>query len=118
MTHDLHSWTFDELRRLLPGAEHASEFRLSYAMSDAGRLHTVGRLVALTDHAAPLAAQCSPPTDQAPTAPAPGDPLAVGIWYQSAVSGMWYRNRGAAGDLAAVRVDGVLFEASDKERGS
>lgn len=32
-----------------------------------------------------------------------------GIWYQSAVSGLWYQNHSAAGDVAIVSIDGVQF---------
>lgn len=31
----------------------------------------------------------------------------TGVWYQSAVSGLWYRNKNSAGEICAVRVDGV-----------
>ena len=33
-----------------------------------------------------------------------------GIIYKSAASGMWYKYKHFAGELEAVRVDGVLFE--------
>ena len=33
----------------------------------------------------------------------------VGVWFQSTVSSMWYENYRAAGDIQAVRVDGVSF---------
>ena len=31
----------------------------------------------------------------------------VGVWYQSAISGLWYRTKGAAGEVSAIRTDGV-----------
>ena len=36
--------------------------------------------------------------------------LAFGVVFKSASSGLWYQNREAAGDIDAVRVDGVTFE--------
>lgn len=33
-----------------------------------------------------------------------------GIWYQSAVSGGWYRNYEAGGAISCVRIDGEVFE--------
>ena len=32
-----------------------------------------------------------------------------GTWYQSAVSGMWYQDAGAAGDVAQIRLDGTYY---------
>lgn len=32
-----------------------------------------------------------------------------GVWFQSAVSGLWYQNHRAAGDLRSVKVNGVRF---------
>lgn len=32
------------------------------------------------------------------------------VEYQSAVSGVWYSVAAAAGDICAVRIDGVLFK--------
>lgn len=40
--------------------------------------------------------------------------LNKGTWYQAAVSGAWYTGPGAAGDVAAVKVDGKTF-AEDKK---
>jgi hypothetical protein len=34
----------------------------------------------------------------------------VGVWYRSAVSGLLYRERGAAGDISSIRIDGVEFK--------
>ena len=33
----------------------------------------------------------------------------AGVWFQSTASGMWYDNPYAAGEISAVRVDGVQF---------
>lgn len=86
MTHDLAAWTFDELRQLLPGAEHAVDFRLSYAMVDAdGRLRTVARLVAVAEgigdgtreagsEPAPVAPLQPSAFSLQPSSPAPGAP--------------------------------------------
>ena len=30
-----------------------------------------------------------------------------GIWYQSAATGLWYQNKAAAGDICAIRRDGI-----------
>ncbi len=35
-----------------------------------------------------------------------GSALEDGIWYQSFMSGSWYKNRNAAGSVTAVRVNG------------
>jgi len=35
------------------------------------------------------------------------------IIFKSASSGLWYQNKDAAGDISAVRVDGVLFEQTN-----
>lgn len=35
--------------------------------------------------------------------------LKKGTWYQSAVSGMWYQEPGAAGDVAQIRLDGTYY---------
>lgn len=34
----------------------------------------------------------------------------TGTWYRSAVSGLWYRNKRAAGDIDAIKEDGVVRE--------
>lgn len=39
----------------------------------------------------------------------PQTQLDKGTWYQSAVSGLWYENRNAAGDVAAVKIDGTMY---------
>jgi len=31
----------------------------------------------------------------------------IGTWYQSAISGCWYQNKDSAGDICAIRTDGV-----------
>lgn len=36
----------------------------------------------------------------------------IGAWFKSAVSGLWYQNHEAAGDIAAVKVNGVRFNAA------
>ncbi len=36
--------------------------------------------------------------------------LSGGIWFQSAVSGAWYRDHQATGGVSAVRVEGVHFD--------
>lgn len=36
--------------------------------------------------------------------------MAKGIVFKSATSGLWYENKNSAGEVEAVRVDGVLFE--------
>ena len=41
--------------------------------------------------------------------PAPNINIDSGLWFQSAVSGLWYHSRGAAGDVQAVRIDGVTY---------
>lgn len=35
-----------------------------------------------------------------------------GVWFRSAVSGLWYQNADAAGAVSEVRVDGVAFYPS------
>lgn len=30
-----------------------------------------------------------------------------GTWYQSAVTGLWYEDKSAAGDVCAIRVNGI-----------
>jgi len=32
-----------------------------------------------------------------------------GMWYQSAVSGFWYENCLAAGDVGCIKMNGVLY---------
>lgn len=41
-------------------------------------------------------------------------PLETGIWFQSAVSGLWYSNPRAAGDVSAVKIYGALFVQGHK----
>ena len=36
-----------------------------------------------------------------------------GIIFKSSASGLWYQNKDAAGDVSAVRVDGVVFEKKE-----
>jgi len=36
--------------------------------------------------------------------------ITEGVAFKSPVSGLWYRNKDAAGDIDAVMVDGVRFE--------
>lgn len=43
---------------------------------------------------------------------APQEDNNEGVWFKAAVSGLWYTNYKAAGDVAAVRVDGVRFDAA------
>lgn len=52
-------------------------------------------------------------TAVAPLLPRP-QPFDEGIWYRSAVSGLWYdaKSKDAAGDINAVRVDGKVFAAT------
>ena len=38
--------------------------------------------------------------------------LNSGVWFQSAVSGLWYRNHRAAGSISAVIVDGLRLSCS------
>jgi len=47
------------------------------------------------------------------------DDINKGTWYQSAASGLWYRERGAAGDICAIRTDGITEYQPEppKERG-
>lgn len=40
----------------------------------------------------------------------------AGVWFQSAVSGLWYDVRGAAGDIRAIRVDGEQFRVTPMKR--
>ncbi len=51
-----------------------------------------------------------------PQEPAPGGEatarpktLSEGVWFQSAVSGLWYEKHGAAGTLLAVKIDGKHY---------
>ena len=37
------------------------------------------------------------------------------IEFQSAVSGMWYTQSGAAGEVSAIKIDGVLFTPAISE---
>lgn len=37
-----------------------------------------------------------------------------GVWFQSAVSGLWYQNHLAAGDVSNVNIDGVLFRGPER----
>jgi len=41
--------------------------------------------------------------------------LDKGTWYQSAVSGMWYRDEEAAGDICAVRINGKTIYRPEPE---
>ena len=45
--------------------------------------------------------------------PTPPDPLkpcpSLGVWFQSSVSGLWYQNHEAAGDISSISIEGVLF---------
>ena len=41
-----------------------------------------------------------------------------GVWFQSAVSGLWYQNRDAAGDVRNVKIDGVLYRGPDQAEAS
>lgn len=36
-----------------------------------------------------------------------------GVWYQSAVSSLWYRNKDAAGEICAIRTNGQTEYQSD-----
>ena len=42
-------------------------------------------------------------------------PYPNGVWYQSAVSGMWYQNYLAAGTISRVKIDGVVYCRPDRE---
>lgn len=39
--------------------------------------------------------------------------LSEGTWYQSAVSGLWYQDPKAAGDIRATSIDGVIYLPAD-----
>ena len=41
------------------------------------------------------------------------DAFDVGVWFQSAASGMWYQSKNVSGDVSAVKVDGVIYKVSD-----
>jgi hypothetical protein len=34
----------------------------------------------------------------------------MGLWFQSAISGMWYHNEKAAGDISSIKLNGILYE--------
>lgn len=38
------------------------------------------------------------------------DSFDSGVWFQSSTSGLWYKVKNAAGDISAVRVDGVIHQ--------
>ncbi len=40
-----------------------------------------------------------------------------GVWYQSVVSGAWYRKKEAAGHVCAVRTNGITKYCSDINEG-
>lgn len=39
----------------------------------------------------------------------------TGVWFQSC-SGLWYDDRGAAGSIVRILVDGQVFEMPEKDR--
>lgn len=42
----------------------------------------------------------------------------VGLWFQSVVSGLWYRHRESAGDICAWKEDGVVHAIDETSNGS
>lgn len=39
--------------------------------------------------------------------------LSVGVWFESEISGLWYHNEKAAGEISAVKINGVLYKKAD-----
>ena len=40
----------------------------------------------------------------------PDDNVVMDLWFVSAASGLWYRNRKAAGSVAGIILNGVRFD--------
>jgi hypothetical protein len=46
------------------------------------------------------------------------NPQNIGVWFQSSASGFWYRNYKAAGEILAVKIDGIIYRKETNRIGA